>query len=155
MPYDEAIRTLIHLIEINKEAAKGFQTLSDGVSQKEFKTLFRLYARQRAGFAETLKQQVRRLGGDTKAETLQSMTDHAKAKLHHARADRRAAMSRGSRHAMLVEAERGEDVAIKHYEQAMRSGLPAALQRLVREQYEGVREAHRRLRELRDTTAQD
>lgn len=153
MANDDAIRTLIYLIEINEEAADGFHKLAGGVEQNEFQVLFRLYSRQRMSFANALKWQVAQLGGDMESETVQSMMQHARSKLHRARIDLRRRISGGSRHAMLSEAERGDDAAVRAYEEAMRSGLPAEVMHQVRDQYNAIHEAHRRLLEMRDTTA--
>ena len=54
---------------------------------------------------------------------------------------------------ILEEAERGEDVAVKAYKDALAQDLPSDLQSTVRLQYEQVQQAHNQVRALRDQTS--
>jgi uncharacterized protein (TIGR02284 family) len=53
-------------------------------------------------------------------------------------------------HAILAEAERGEDVAKAAYESALQGSLPSTAQLLVQQQAVKVRQAHDDVRVLRD-----
>jgi uncharacterized protein (TIGR02284 family) len=57
----------------------------------------------------------------------------------------------GGEKAILDEAERGEDVAVKSYEKALKADLPADLANVVQRQYTQVKQAHDRVRDLRDS----
>jgi uncharacterized protein (TIGR02284 family) len=61
--------------------------------------------------------------------------------------------TRGDEGAILAEAERGEDAAVRAYEQALQAGLPSQLEVAVRRQLNDVRATHDRVRELRDSFA--
>jgi len=50
--------------------------------------------------------------------------------------------------AIIAECERGEDVAVRAYEQGLGSGLPADLRALVERQFLKVKEAHDQIRSL-------
>jgi uncharacterized protein (TIGR02284 family) len=52
--------------------------------------------------------------------------------------------------AVLEECERGEDVALKAYSQALEESLPADVRLMVESQYIGARNNHERVRALRD-----
>jgi len=56
-------------------------------------------------------------------------------------------------HAILVEAERGEDWSLKTYRTALSKTLPAEIEAIIRKQFEQVQEAHDRIRNLRDASA--
>jgi uncharacterized protein (TIGR02284 family) len=73
--------------------------------------------------------------------------------LHRGWINLRSVVSGGSQDAIIGEAERGEDAAARAYESALRSSLPASIRPLVEGQYERVREAHDRMRMLRDRAA--
>ncbi len=50
--------------------------------------------------------------------------------------------------AIIAECERGEDSAIKNFQEAMKESLPADMQTIVDRQYAEVKEAHDRIRSL-------
>ena len=57
----------------------------------------------------------------------------------------------GGEKSILNEAERGEDVAVSSFEKALKSHLPADVAGVVRRQFEDVKKAHDRVRDLRDS----
>ena len=56
----------------------------------------------------------------------------------------------GDDHAILSECERGEDSAVKEYEKALNDDLSPSLREIVSSQYSEVKNAHDRVRTLRD-----
>ncbi|MGH9895549.1 MAG: PA2169 family four-helix-bundle protein, partial [bacterium] len=52
--------------------------------------------------------------------------------------------------AVLAECERGEDVALQHYQDALREDLPSDVRNLIERQYQGVMANHELVRGLRD-----
>jgi uncharacterized protein (TIGR02284 family) len=52
--------------------------------------------------------------------------------------------------AVLAEAERGEDSAKRAYESALKKDLPQDLRAIVERQYQGVKQNHDRVRDLRN-----
>lgn len=143
---DDAISTLNNLIETCRDGQNGFQTAADGVANTEYKRLFEQYAQQRAQFVGELQGEVRRLGGDPQT------TGSVAAALHRGWIDIKAAVTGKDEHSILEEAERGEDSAVRNYQDALGQALPAESQTLVRRQYQAVQEAHNRVRSLRDRT---
>jgi uncharacterized protein (TIGR02284 family) len=57
------------------------------------------------------------------------------------------------KHAVLAECERGEDAAKRAYEAALDEALPTDVEAIVRRQYQGVKENHDRIRDLRNQAA--
>ena len=144
MQNDNAISTLNNLIETCKDGENGFRTAAEGLKSPQIKTKFLEYARQRADMVRELQGAVRALGGDP--ETTGSVT----ASMHRGWMDIKSAILGKDDHAILAEAERGEDVAVAAYQSALTESLPAATQTIVQQQAARVREAHDTVRDLRD-----
>jgi uncharacterized protein (TIGR02284 family) len=140
----EAIDTLNRLIETSRDAENGFHAASEVVDDPSLKRLFAAYSRQRGEFAHELEGQVRRLGGDPQQGGSVAGT------LHRAVMNIRAAVSGPDERAVIAEAERGEDAAVRAYEVALRrSALPADVRAVIARQAAHVKEAHDRLRDLK------
>jgi uncharacterized protein (TIGR02284 family) len=142
----DVISTLNNLIETCKDGQNGFQTAADGVKNSELKTLFHTYSQQRAQFAGELQEEVRRLGGDPEK------TGSIAATLHRGWIDIKAAVTGEDENAVIAECERGEDSAVKNYQDAINAGLPGDVRSIVERQYTQVKEAHDRIRALERAT---
>jgi uncharacterized protein (TIGR02284 family) len=138
----DVISTLNNLIETCKDGQNGFQTAADGVKNTELKTLFHAYGQQRAQFAAELQAEVRRLGGDP------SQTGSVAATLHRGWINIKAAVTGEDEAAVIAECERGEDSAVRNYQEAINAGLPEDIRAIVERQYMEVKEAHDRIRAL-------
>jgi uncharacterized protein (TIGR02284 family) len=57
----------------------------------------------------------------------------------------------GGEKSILNEAERGEDVAVSSYEKAMKANLSPDVAGVVRRQFGAVKEAHDRVKAMRDS----
>ena len=147
MQNDKAISVLNNLIETCKDGENGFKTAAEGLTSSEIKTKFQQYARERAQMSSALQSEVRQLGGDP--EKSGSMSGA----LHRGWLDIKSAVTGKDDHAILVEAERGEDAAKSAFEEALREALPASSQTLVQQQATQVRRAHDEVRSLRDRQA--
>lgn len=140
---DDAISVLNRLIETGRDAMGGFKTAADSVRDPALKRLFNTYAQQRAEFVRELEEEVRRLGGTPPRRGI------ASGALHRALMNIRAAVSGGDEHAVIVEAERGENVARMAYEEASsRAGLPEDVRNVIARQAMRVQETHDSLRDL-------
>ncbi|HEY0544395.1 MAG TPA: PA2169 family four-helix-bundle protein [Pyrinomonadaceae bacterium] len=139
---DEVISTLNNLIETCKDGQEGFRTAAEGVKNGELKTLFNTYSQQRAQFAAELQNEVRRLGGDPE------QTGSVAATLHRGWINIKSAVTGEDEGAVISECERGEDSAVRNYEDAIKAGLPADVLTIVQRQYSEIREAHDRIRAL-------
>ena len=144
MQNDKAISVLNNLIETCKDGELGFKTAAEGLKNPTTKAKFAEYSRQRAEMARELQAEVRRLGGDPEKSSSMSGS------LHRGWIDIKSAITGKDDHAIVAEAERGEDVAKSAYESALKETLPASAQTLVQQQAAKVRIAHDHVRDLRD-----
>jgi uncharacterized protein (TIGR02284 family) len=142
----QSISTLNSLIETLKDGEEGFKQAADGVVDLQLKSLFNEYSRQRARFANALQTQAQSLG-----ESKPERSSSAAGALHRAWINLKSAATSGNDHAILSECERGEDSAVKEYEKALNDDLSPSLQEIVSSQYSEVKNAHDRIRNLRDT----
>ena len=141
----EVISAINNLIETLKDGEKGFKEAADAVQDPELKALFREYSQQRSRFVNQLQTQARTLG-----ESDPEKSSSAAGAMHRAWINLKSAITSGDDHAILAECERGEDSAVKQYEEALDDGLTAPISDIVSEQYIEVMAAHDRIKELRD-----
>ena len=142
---NDAVSTLNSLIETCKDGEKGFKEAAEGLKSADIKATFLEYSRERAQMAAELQAEVRRLGGDP--DTGGSMSSA----IHRGWMDLKSAITGQDDHAIVSEAERGEDVAKAAYESALKATLPASAQTLVQQQAAKVRRVHDAVRDLRDS----
>ena len=135
--------TLNDVIETCKDSEEGFRSAAEKV-RSEVRSLFQTYASQRAQFASELQSEVARLGG--KPETSGSTAGA----LHRGWMGLKSALTGEDDHAILAEAERGEDSAVKAYRDALSKDLPTDLRSIIERQFREVQETHNRVRSLRD-----
>ncbi len=140
---DDVISVINDLIETNKDGEQGFRTAAEGVEQSELRTLFNLYAQQRARFAAELNNEVLRHGGDP------AKTGHVSAAFHRGWINVKQAVTGKSEIAVIDECERGEDAAKANYEAALKKNLPSDLFSLVESQFAEVRDAHDRISSMK------
>ena len=143
----EVISTINNLIETLKDGQEGFKQAAKGVKDPQLKSLFNEYSLQRSRFATELQSQARSLG-EPEPETSSS----AAGALHRAWINLKSAVTSGDDRAILAECERGEDSAVEEYEKAMRDNLSASLREIVARHYAEIKNAHDRIKNLRDTT---
>ncbi len=135
------------LIETLKDGQEGFKQAAEGVKDPQLKSLFTDYSLQRSRFATELQSEARVLG-ESKPETSSSTAGA----LHRAWINLKSAVTSGDDHAILAECERGEDSAVEEYKKAMNDNLSAPLRGIVARQFAQIKEAHDRIKNLRDTT---
>ena len=128
----KTISTLNELIETCKDGANGFRAAADAVTNSDAKALFlsRVPIIERS--AAELQAEVRRLGGDPET------TGSVAAAVHRGWIDLKAAVSTRDEAAVITECERGEELAVKHYEDALKTELPAETRAIVDYQYRGA-----------------
>lgn len=142
MQNEKAITTLNGLIEICRNGEEGFRTAAEGMKDPSTKSVFLEYSRQRGQMVRELQNEVRRLGGAPED------TGSLSGSLHRGWMNIKSLVTGGSESSIVAEAERGEDVAKKAYEEAERETLPPTTLTLIRQQAAIVREAHDRVRAL-------
>jgi uncharacterized protein (TIGR02284 family) len=141
---EQAVSTLNDLIETLKDGKNGFEAAASDVKDARVKAVFQEFAQQRSQLATELQSEVRKLGGDPEK------SGSASASMHRGWMNIKSALGGGEK-SILNEAERGEDVAVKSYEKALSQSLPDDVSGIVRRQYGQVKQAHDRVRELRDS----
>ena len=141
----EITSTINNLIVTLKDGQEGFKQAAEGVKDPQLKSLFNEYSQQRSRFATELQSQARSLG-EPEPETSSS----AAGALHRSWINLKSAVTRGDDHAILAECERGEDSAVEEYKKAIDDDLSAQLREIISRQYAAIKEAHDRIRNLRD-----
>jgi uncharacterized protein (TIGR02284 family) len=147
---EDVISILNGLIETCKDGQEGFQSAAEGVKNSQYKQLFNEYATQRAQFVGELQAEVTRLGGDPE------QSGSVAGALHRGWINIKSVVTGEDEGAIIAECERGEDAAVKAYEEALKEGLPSEVAPIVERQYHLVRQAHDRIRgleQVKDATA--
>ena len=134
-----------NLIETLKDGQEGFKQAAEGVKDPHLKSLFDEYSRQRARFAVELRSKAQ-----SPDERESDMSGSAAGALHRGWINLKSAVTRGDDHAVLAECERGEDSAVEEYKKALDNGLSASVQQIVSRQYAEIKQAHDRVKHLRD-----
>lgn len=144
----ETISTINDLIETLKDGQEGFRQAAEAVEDPELKSLFHEYSLQRSRFAGELQSEALRLG-ETEPEDSSSVAGA----MHRTWINLKSAIAKHDNHAILAECERGEDSAVKQYQEAMEDDdLTAPVREIISRQYAGVKSAHDRVKQLRDAT---
>ena len=144
MQNDKSISVLNNLIETLKDGELGFKTAAEGLRSADIKARFLEYSRQRGEMVRELQNEVRRLGGDPEK------SGSVSGSLHRGWLDIKSVITGKDDHAIVAEAERGEDVAKSAFESALKETLPGTAQTVVQQQAGKVRQTHDFVRDLRD-----
>ena len=142
---EKSVGVLNDLIQTCKDGENGFKTASEHTTDLELKSLFQQYSAQRSELARELQTRVRNLGEDPKKSGSVSAT------LHRGWLDLKAAVTSEEPHAILAECERGEDIAVKAYREALDEYVDGATRELIRRQYGLIQATHDRIKQLRDS----
>lgn len=140
----KTVETLNDLIETCKDGEYGFNACAENGKSPELKRVLMGRANECRSAAQQLQTQVSELGGE--AEESGSFSGS----VHRGWVAVKNTLSTYDDLAVLEECERGEDVAIKSYQQALKQPLPDHIRALVQLQYEGVKRNHDEVRRLRD-----
>ena len=134
--------TLNELLETLRDGENGFRSAVDGVEEPELKRLFLSFSTQRREFTAELESELLRLGQDPADH------GHVAAALHRGWINLKAAVTSKDEGAILDEVERGEDVAVKNYRDALQKRLPTPIHAVVERQYVQIQDAHDHVRSL-------
>jgi len=138
----EAISVLNDLIETLKDGEKGFRIAAQGVDRKDLQQHFLKYAEQRSKFVDELQREVRKVGGDP------DESGSLAGAIHRGWINIKSAVTGQDEESVLAECERGEDSAVRNYEEALKKNLPESVRSLIQKQYAQVQEAHDTIRDL-------
>lgn len=145
MDNDKVISILNDLIETCRDGQEGFKEASENATSPELKNFFRDASRERVRFVGELQQEVRTLGGDPEN------SGSTAGALHRVWIDIKGTLTGKDDARILNEAERGEDSAVKAYENALKEGLPANSRLTVQKQFSEIKLTHDRVKQMRDT----
>ena len=144
----EIISTINDLIETLKDGQEGFRQASQAVKDSRLKSLFNDYSLQRSKFAGELQNEAISLG-----ESNPEDSGSGSGAMHRTWINLKAAITSGDDHAVLAECERGEDSAVAEYKKAMEDeDLSAPIRETISRQFTDVKNAHDRIKALRDAT---
>jgi len=136
---------LKELVQTLKDGEKGYSEALTDVEDQDLKEVFKHYAVQRDGYLTELEHQMHQL--NIKVEEDSSLTGT----IHRAFINLKAAITSKNRESILNECERGEDYAVKAYQTALQAeGLPGQLKPILEKQYQGIQEAHDKIKSLRN-----
>lgn len=140
----KVVSILNDLIETCIDGEEGFRTCAEDIRDSELQAFFNDRARSCRTAATQLQDLVLSLGG--RVETSGSMSGT----LHRRWVDIKSLITGKSDPAILDECERGEDMAVSRYRQALDQELPEHIRMIVERQYQGVLKNHDEVRRLRD-----
>jgi uncharacterized protein (TIGR02284 family) len=141
---DSVVDRLRDLVQVNIDSAEGFRNAAEAIDDKTLASDFRVWAADRTRQADDLARYVEM--NDESAPEERSWG----AALHQTWLDLRAAVSAGDAHAVLAEAERGEDHIKSMYEEVLKDTAGSGVNDVLQRQYKSVKGVHDRVRDLRD-----
>jgi uncharacterized protein (TIGR02284 family) len=145
MNNDKVIGILNDLVETCRDGQEGFKEAGENATSPELKRFFADASLERARFVGELQTEVRAMGGDPEK------TGSTAGALHRTWIWVKGTLTGKDDESILNEAERGEDSAVKAYEDALREALPANCRTMLENQYREVRQAHDRVKRMRDS----
>jgi uncharacterized protein (TIGR02284 family) len=143
----ETIGHLNDLLQLNVDSENGFNEAAEQLKEKSIVGLFIQLANQRKQNAIELQSCVSSQGEEPANE------GSFVAALHRAWLQVRSLLSGGDTHAILSEAERGEDAIKGAYEEAIRVIKNGEVYSMISRQYSQVKAGHDKVKLLRDTFA--
>ena len=141
------VRSIVeNLIEVCKDGQEGFRVAGESIDGTELKTLLAAFSLQRAQFAGALQAAAVQLG-----EHDPKNSGSLGGAIHRGWIDIKEAITGKDAYRILAECERGEDIAVKAYKEALEQGLPQDLEDLVGNQAIEVKATHDKVKGLRDS----
>jgi uncharacterized protein (TIGR02284 family) len=145
----DIIEALNDLIETCEDGKHGYQTAAEGADELHIKEILLNYADQRARFTEELKEQVERF---TDIEEEIEDSGSTEGAIHRGWINIKQLITGNSITDILDECERGEDVAVDTYRDALGKSLPNDVKQVIKEQYREIQKAHDHIKHLREST---
>lgn len=140
----EIVHTLNDLIETCKNGEHGFSICAEQAESLELKNLLATRSSDCKHAADELQTCVVRMGGEPEEHGT------AAGAVHRGWVKLRAELSPKTDLAVLEECERGEDVALKHYRDALTHDLPHDVEALVQRQLLGAQANHDQIKMMRN-----
>jgi uncharacterized protein (TIGR02284 family) len=144
MDNDKLISHLNDLIETCRDGQQGFKEAAENAKSPELKEFFNRVGLERSQFVGDLQQQIHLLGGDPEN------TGSTAGALHRAWIDIKGTLTGRDDESILNEVERGEDSAVKTYQETLKKDVPANVRSIVESQFRRIKEVHDRVKQMRD-----
>ncbi len=144
MDNSDVVDELNDLIEVSKDGEYGFTQCAEHAKSPDIKSTLMSRAGDCASGAAELQRLVATLGGDVEEG------GSATGAMHRGWVSVKAALTSKDDLAVLEEAERGEDSALKSYRKAAAKDLPADVKAVVQKQLQGAQANHDQIKALRD-----
>lgn len=142
--HSKEISTLNTLIATTIDSINGYEDSAKNVENERFREIFRERANQRQDAVESLRGEVRRLGGDPEDD------GSFLGKAHQRFEDLKAAITGRDEKAIVNEVERGEDYIKEKYETALSGDTLSGESRTVVEScYQSIRAGHDQMSQLK------
>jgi uncharacterized protein (TIGR02284 family) len=141
---NDVIAILNELIETSKDGEEGFRSSAGHVDDARLRDFFLRRSKEVGESVRELQALVTSLGGVPVNATSIGGT------LHRRWIDLKTALTANDNLAVLNETERGEDVALAAYREALEIDLPQDIRTIVIRQLEGVKRNHDLVKQLRD-----
>jgi uncharacterized protein (TIGR02284 family) len=143
----DTVSQLQELIQINIDSRDGFRQAAEGLEDLTLRSAFEQLAQDRDLQADELARYVAWNGEMPRREGSLAAT------VHRTWMKVREMLATDNRHAMLSEAERGEDAIKEAYENALKGVPGSAMNDVLLRHYATVKASHDRIRDLRDASA--
>jgi uncharacterized protein (TIGR02284 family) len=141
---NDEISTLNTLIATTIDSITGYEDSAQNIDNERFREIFRQRANERQQIVESLRAQVRRLGGDPED------SGSFLGKTHQRFEDLKTAITGRDEKAIINEVERGEDYLKGKFEAALNDGtLTGETREAVQTAYQSVREGHDQISHLK------
>jgi uncharacterized protein (TIGR02284 family) len=121
MTKDEIVDTLNDLIQITEDSHEGYRKSAEDADEEDLKSLFNDFSAQRGAMVRDLQKHVAEQGGAPEA------SGTVLGGAHRFFVGLKSTVMGRDRTALLQEVERGENEAIRRYEQALDKELPTHL----------------------------
>jgi uncharacterized protein (TIGR02284 family) len=136
-------------IGICRAAEQGFRGAANSVKTPTMRDLFEQYSEQRAEFANELMHAGRSLGLEVDDPVGLSGV------LHAGWMELKGVLTGHSEHQILEECERGEDLSLKTYRQALNMNINQEIRQILQRQVSDIEIAHAKIRSLRTSIGRD
>lgn len=142
--HSSEISTLNTLIATTIDSVNGYEDSAQNIDNERFREIFRLRANERQEVVQSLRAEVRRLGGNPEDD------GSFLGKAHQRFEDLKAAITGRDEKAIVNEVERGEDYLKEKFEAALKGDELTGDSRSVVEQcYQSVRAGHDQMSQLK------
>ncbi len=139
---EESVDKLHDLVETLQNGQKGYKDASEHIEHSDLKTVLYRLSQQRALFEAEIKDEIRQLGGTEEEK------ESLKGKLQDVWMDFKSGYNGNDTEGILNECKKRETDAMRSYEEALSSDLPAYIREKVEGQYKLIKGAYEQLVEF-------